>query len=141
MKDPIAIYENLKEQYFKYINTAFSIDDLDLKLKRKKEYLPEGKDKNNVLAQEPYLELIKPYPSSGKKISDLTLEDIRKENGTNYFSNQEELKLYQKFCLAGLVGDFPLYQHQIDMIKNYALGMNCIRKDRILFIATLCLLG
>jgi hypothetical protein len=35
MKNPIGIYENLKEQYFKYINTAFSIDDLDLKLKRK----------------------------------------------------------------------------------------------------------
>jgi hypothetical protein len=126
MKDPIAIYENLKEQYFKYINTAFSIDDSDLKLKRKKEYLPEGKDKNNVLAQEPYLELIKPYPSSGKKISDLKLEEIIKMDGTNYFSNQEELKLYKEFCLAGLVGDFPLYQHQIDMIKNYALGKNCI---------------
>ena len=126
MNDPIAIYENLKEQYFKYINTAFSIDDSDLKLKRKKEYLPEGKDKNNVLAQEPYLELIKPYPSSGKKISDLKLEEIIKMDGTNYFSNQEELKLYKEFCLAGLVGNFPLYQHQIDMIKNYALGKNCI---------------
>ena len=78
MKNPIAIYENLKEQYFKYIDTAFSIDDLDLKLNRKKEYLPEGKDINNVLAQEPYLELIKPYPSSGKKISDLKLEEIIK---------------------------------------------------------------
>ena len=25
MKDPIGIYENLKEQYFKYIDTAFSV--------------------------------------------------------------------------------------------------------------------
>jgi Lhr-like helicase len=126
MKDPIGIYENLKEQYFKYIDTAFSVDDHQFKEKRKAEYLPDGKDLNNVLAQEPYLELIKPYPSSGIKISDLKLEDILNENGSNYFSNQEELELYQEFCSAGLVGNFPLYQHQIDMIKNYALGKNCI---------------
>ena len=85
--------------------------------------MPDGKDSNNILAQEPYLELIKPYPSSGKEITDLKLEDIPKDsNGSNYFSSQEELELFQKFCKAGLVGDFPLYQHQIDMIKNYALG-------------------
>jgi len=127
MKDPIGIYENLKEQYFKYIDTAFSVDDLDFKTKRKEVYLPDGKDSNNILAQEPYLELIKPYPSSGKEITDLKLEDIPKDsNGSNYFSSQEELELFKKFCKAGLVGDFPLYQHQIDMIKNYALGKNCI---------------
>ena len=127
MKDPIGIYENLKEQYFKYIDTAFSVDDPDFKRKRKEVYLPDGKDSNNILAQEPYLELIKPYPSSGKEITDLKLEDIPKDsNGSNYFSSQEELELFQKFCKAGLVGDFPLYQHQIDMIKNYALGKNCI---------------
>ena len=127
MKDPIGIYENLKEQYFKYIDTAFSLDDPDFKTKRKEVYLPDGKDSNNILAQEPYLELIKPYPSSGKEITDLKLEDIPKDsNGSNYFSSQEELELFQKFCKAGLVGDFPLYQHQIDMIKNYALGKNCI---------------
>ena len=126
MKDPIGIYENLKEQYFKYIDTAFSVDDSDFKKKRREIYLPEGADKNNVLAQEPYLEVIKPYPSSGKKITDVELEEIVDSSGDYYFSNQEELELFQNFCLSGLVGDFPLYQHQIDMIKNYALGKNCI---------------
>lgn len=126
MKDPIGIYENLKEAYFKYIDTAFSVDDAELKSIRKAEYLPEGKDENNVLAQEPYLELIKPYPSSGKKITNLKLEDITDSSGDYYFSNQQEIELFQNFCLGGLVGDFPLYQHQIDMIKNYALGKNCI---------------
>jgi Lhr-like helicase len=127
MKDPIGVYEKLKEQYFKYIDTAFSVDDLEFKTKRKEEYLPEGRDLNNVLAQEPYLELIKPYPSSGKKITDLSIDDIINKDGTNYFSNQEELELFQKFCLSGLVEESrPLYQHQIEMIKNYAKGNNCI---------------
>jgi DEAD/DEAH box helicase domain-containing protein len=126
MKDPIGIFENLKEQYFKYIDTAFSVDDSDFKKKRREIYLPEGTDKNNVLAQEPYLELIKPYPSSGKKITDVALEEIVDSSGNHYFSDQEELELFQHFCLSGLVGNFPLYQHQIDMIKNYALGKNCI---------------
>jgi DEAD/DEAH box helicase domain-containing protein len=126
MKNPIGIYENLKEQYFKYIDTAFSVDDSDFKRRRKEIYLPEGKDMNNVLAQEPYLELIKPYPSSGQTIKDIKIEDIKDSKGNNYFSNMEELELFQDFCLTGLVGDFPLYQHQIDMIKQYALGKNCI---------------
>ena len=126
MKDPIGIYENLKEQYFKYIDTAFAVDDIEFKKKRKEIYLPEGKDTNNVLAQEPYLELIKPYPSSGKKITDLKIDEIKDALSNNYFSNPEELELFQKFCLSGLVGNFPLYQHQIEMIKNYATGKNCI---------------
>jgi Lhr-like helicase len=127
MKDPIGVYEKLKEQYFKYIDTAFSVDDIEFKTKRKEEYLPDGKDYNNVLAQEPYLELIKPYPSSGKKITDLSIDDIINDDGTNYFSNQEELELFQKFCLSGLVEENrPLYEHQIEMIKNYAKGNNCI---------------
>jgi DEAD/DEAH box helicase domain-containing protein len=126
MKDPIGIYENLKEQYFKYIDTAFAVDDIELKKKRKEIYLPEGKDNNNVLAQEPYLELIKPYPSSGKKITDIKIDEVKDALGNNYFSNQEELELFQNFCLSGLVGKFPLYQHQIEMIKNYAAGKNCI---------------
>jgi DEAD/DEAH box helicase domain-containing protein len=126
MKDPIGIYENLKEQYFKYIDTAFAVDDIEFKKKRKEIYLPEGKDTNNILAQEPYLELIKPYPSSGKKITDLKIDEIKDALSNNYFSNPEELELFQKFCLSGLVGNFPLYQHQIEMIKNYATGKNCI---------------
>ena len=39
MKDPIKIYENLKEQYFKYIDTAFSVDDESFTAKRKELYL------------------------------------------------------------------------------------------------------
>ena len=93
MKNPIGIYENLKEQYFKYIDTAFSVDDSDFKRRRKEVYLPEGKDKNNILAQEPYLELIKPYPSSGQTIKDIKIEDIKDSKGNNYFSNMEELEL------------------------------------------------
>ncbi len=100
MKDPIGIYENLKEAYFKYIDTAFSVDDAEFKNIRKAEYLPEGKDENNVLAQEPYLELIKPYPTSGKKITNLKLEDITDSSGDYYFSNQQELELFQNFCLS-----------------------------------------
>jgi len=126
MKYPICIYENLKEQYFKYIDTAFSVDDPDFKRRRKEIYLPEGTDNNNVLAQEPYLELIKPYPSSGKKITDIKIDEVKDAYGNNYFSSQQELELFQNFCLSGLVGEFPLYQHQIDMIKNYAAGKNCI---------------
>lgn len=123
MKDPIKIYENLKEQYFKYIDTAFSVDDESFTAKRKELYLS---NEHKILAQEPYLELIKPYPSSGTKISQLKLEDIKKPDGSNYFESEEELQLFKDFCLAGLVGDFPLYDHQIQMIKNYAAGKNCI---------------
>ena len=122
MKDPIKIYKELKEEYFKYIETAFSVENPRFNARRKELFLS---DEHKILAQDPYLELIRPYPSGGKKISDLTIADIKNADDTNYFS-QEELDLYKTFCLAGLVGDYPLYQHQIEMIQNYALGKNCI---------------
>ena len=123
MKDPIKIYENLKMQYFKYIDTTYTIDNEALRSKRKELYLS---DEHKILAQEPYLELIKPYPSSGTKISDISFDQIKKSDGTSYFSDEAELKLFKDFCLSGLVGDFPLYAHQIEMLQRYAEGKNCI---------------
>ena len=123
MKDPIGIYEELKEEYFKYIETAFSVDDTSFKKKRKELFLS---NEYKILAQEPYLELIKPYPSSGKKITDFQLSDFKNSEGYNYFDNNQELSLFKDFCLSGLIGDYPLYQHQIEMIQNYALGKHCI---------------
>lgn len=123
MKDPIKIFENLKQKYFQYIDTAFAVDDKNFSKKRKELYLS---DEHKILAQEPYLELITAYPSSGRRISDLKIEEITKSDGTPYFENSDELKLFQQFCLAGLIGDFPLYEHQVEMLKNYAAGKNCI---------------
>ena len=124
MRDPIRIYEELKEEYFKYIETAFSVDDPLFKEKRKQLYLS---DEHKILAQEPYLEFIKPYPSSGKKISDLQLDDFKKQDEASYFNNQEELDLFKNFCLAGLVDkENSLYKHQLEMIQNYTKGKNCI---------------
>ena len=123
MKDPIGIYEELKEEYFKYIETAFSVDDSSFKEKRKELFLS---NEYKILAQEPYLELIKPYPSSGKKITDFQLADFKNSDGNNYFDNNQELSLFKNFCLSGLIGDYPLYQHQIEMIQNYTLGKHCI---------------
>ena len=123
MKDPIKIYNELKEEYFKYIETAFSVDNSQFNQRRKQIYLS---NEYNMLAQVPYLELIKPYPSEGKKISDLKIDEIKNADGTNYFSNDAELTLFQNFCLAGLVGDYALYNHQVEMIQYYASGKNCI---------------
>jgi len=123
MKDPIGIYENLKQQYFKYIDTAFHVDNEDFSRERKELYL--GKE-SRELAQEPYLEIIRPYPSSGKRISELKIEEIKGPDGSNYFNTEAELVLFKNFCLCGLVGNFPLYDHQVNMLKQYAQGKNCI---------------
>jgi Lhr-like helicase len=123
MKDPIKIYNELKEEYFKYIETAFSVDDSRFNLRRRQLFLSE---EHKILAEEPYLELIRPYPSSGIKISDLRIDQIKNADGTSYFKSDEELALFKKFCLVGLVGNFPLYNHQVEMIQNYASGKNCI---------------
>jgi DEAD/DEAH box helicase domain-containing protein len=123
MIDPILIYNELKEEYLKYIETAFSVDDQRFNAQRRELYLSK---EHNILAQEPYMELIRPYPSSGLKIQEISIDEIKNQDGTNYFSTDEELVLFKNFCNAGLVGNYPIYKHQLEMIKRYAYGKNCI---------------
>ena len=115
MKDPIGSFETIKENFIRYVKTAFGTKFEGVEKER---YDLLNYDK--VLYRKPWIEPLADYVSSGKKIDDLTLEDLG-----NALS-KAEANTFKGLVNTGLVGNFPLHSHQAEMLKQALLGNNCI---------------
>lgn len=115
MKDPIGSFETIKENFIRYVKTAFRTKFEDVEKER---YDLLNYDK--VFYRKPWIEPLPDYVSSGKKINDLTLEDLG-----NTLS-EAEAKTFKRLVNTGLVGNFPLHYHQAEMLKEALRGNNCI---------------
>lgn len=115
MKDPIGSFETIKENFIRYVKTAFGTRFEGVEKER---YDLLNYDK--VLYRKPWIEPLPDYVSSGKKINDLTAEDLGNA------LNEAEAKAFKGLVNTGLVGNFPLHSHQAEMLKQALLGNNCI---------------
>ncbi|MDD4994031.1 MAG: DEAD/DEAH box helicase [Paludibacter sp.] len=115
MKDPIGSFETIKENFIRYVKTAFGTKFEGVEKER---YDLLNYDK--VLYRKPWIEPLPDYVSSGKKINDLTIEDF------GYALSEVEANTFKGLVNTGLVGNFPLHSHQAEMLKQTLLGNNCI---------------
>lgn len=115
MKDPIGSFETIKENFIRYVKTAFGTKFEGVEKER---YDLLNYDK--VLYRKPWIEPLPDYISSGKKINDLTAEDLGNA------LNEAEVETFKGLVNTGLIGNFPLYSHQAEMLKQALLGNNCI---------------
>jgi len=115
MKDPIGSFETIKENFIRYVKTAFGTKFEGVEKERY-----DLLNYDRVLYRKPWIEPLPDYVSSGKKISDLTIEDLG-----NALS-EAEVNTFKGLVNTGLVGNFPLHSHQAEMLKQALLGNNCI---------------
>jgi DEAD/DEAH box helicase domain-containing protein len=115
MKDPIGSFDTIKENFIRYVKTAFGTKFEGVEKER---YDLLNYDK--VLYRKPWIEPLPDYVSSGKKINDLILEDLGNA------LNETEANTFKGLVNTGLIGDFPLHSHQAEMLKQALLGNNCI---------------
>ena len=66
MDDPVGAFEKVRESYLLYVKTAFATQYPGLEAERDSILRQAG-----VISQEPWIEPLPRYESSGKKISDL----------------------------------------------------------------------
>jgi ATP-dependent helicase YprA (DUF1998 family) len=115
MRDPIGSFEAIKENFIRYVKTAFRTKFESVEKER---YDLLNYDK--VLYRKPWIEPLPDYASSNKHIDDLTTEDLGNA------LNSMELNTFKGLVNTGLVGNFPVYTHQAEMLKEALLGNNCI---------------
>ena len=116
MKNPIYSFDTIKDNYIRYVETAFNtkFDSVD---QERKEMLNQDK----VLYREPWIEPLPDYKSSNLLISDLAIEDLGGR------VTAAELEIFKGLVKTGLFTDaFPLHYHQADMLKKVMSGKNCI---------------
>ncbi|CAG7658398.1 DEAD/DEAH box helicase [Paenibacillus allorhizosphaerae] len=115
MTNPILAFEDIRNNFIRYIQTAFGTRYPAIELERQELLLKPG-----VLAQEPFIEPLPRYKSSKMRVAELTAKELPG------FSDQE-VKLFQQFASCGLFNpSLPLYVHQARMLETALSGKNCV---------------
>jgi DEAD/DEAH box helicase domain-containing protein len=116
MKDPIGSFETIKENFIRYVETAFGTKFEGIERER---YALLNYDK--VLYRQPWIEPLSDYVSSNKRIDDLTSEDLGNALNTN------EANTFKELVKTGLFqANIKLHSHQAEMLRQALEGNNCI---------------
>ncbi len=114
MRDPIGSFETIKENFIRYIKTAFKTKFNTLEEEREA-LLNEDK----VLYRQPWIEPLPEYQSSGKTVNDLLPDDLPG-------LNEAQRYIFKGLVNRGLIPGYELYAHQAQMLKEALAGKNCI---------------
>lgn len=116
MKDPIGSFEIIKENFIRYVETAFGTKFEGIEKER---YALLNYDK--VLYRKPWIEPLPDYVSSNKRIDDLSLADLGNA------LNMNEANTFKDLVKTGLFSaNIKLHSHQAEMLKQALEGNNCI---------------
>jgi DEAD/DEAH box helicase domain-containing protein len=116
MKDPIGSFETIKENFIRYVETAFGTKFAGIERER---YSLLNYDK--VLYRKPWIEPLPDYVSSNKRIDDLTLADLGNALNAN------EAETFKELVKTGLFdSNIKLHSHQAEMLRQALHGNNCI---------------
>ena len=114
MRDPVGAYERIKDSVISYIETAFATRFSSLEAERRA--LLRGPA---ALSQEPWIEPLPRYESSGKGVSELGADDL--PGLAPQIAHD-----FRSLAASGLIGDFALHQHQVDMLRKALGGESCV---------------
>jgi len=114
MVDPIGAFDEIRENFILYIKTAFGTRFPTLEQER--ENLLR---QNRVLNQEPWIEPLPRYQSSGKTIATLPEGDLPE-------MNTQQIEKFKTLVKCGLFDGRELYLHQANMLGKALQGKNCV---------------
>ncbi|MFX0114509.1 MAG: DEAD/DEAH box helicase [Candidatus Hodarchaeota archaeon] len=113
MKDPIGSFERIRDNFILYIKTAFGTQFPGLEKEREALLRFPG-----ILNQEPWIEPLPQYVT-GKRLNGLITDDVPGLGA----SPLERLK---SLATCGLIGNYPLYTHQLEMLRRVTEGQNAV---------------
>lgn len=115
MNSPIEAFEEIRNEFIRYVKTAFGTRYPSLESDRENLLLKSG-----ILSQVPFIEPLPRYKSSNKKIKDLNETDL-----PGLSINQ--INLFKHLVNCGLFSSkYPLYKHQKEMLNKVLLSKHSI---------------
>ena len=110
MNDPLGAFDRVRDNFLLYVKTAFGTRFPSLEMERETLLLRTAPGHPGVFHQEPWLEPMPRYQSA-KEIGELQDDEIAGLRG-------EELADFKTLASCGLIGDYPLFHHQLEMLKS-----------------------
>jgi ATP-dependent helicase YprA (DUF1998 family) len=115
MRDPITAFDTIKDNYIRYVETAFNTKFISVNSERKNKL-----NTDKVLYREPWIEPLPDYKSSGLTISELSKNEVPNMTDT-------ELDVFKSLVKTGLFSDsYPMYAHQASMLREAMSKKHCI---------------
>lgn len=114
MNDPIGAFEKIRDNFILYLKTAFGTQFPGLELEREAMLRqPE------ILNQQPWIEPLPRYQTD-RALSALSPADLRG-------IAPGAVERFKELVRCGLVvGDYPLYTHQVSMLQHAVSGQNAV---------------
>lgn len=113
MIDPIGSFQDIQRNFLLYIKTAFATKFPSIE--REREALL---NRPGVFRQEPWIEPLPRYQTV-KEITKLTPADIPG-------FDKESINDFVQFAACGLIGDYKLFGHQLEMLRRATSGQNAV---------------
>jgi DEAD/DEAH box helicase domain-containing protein len=113
MNDPIGAFERIRDNFILYVKTAFGTQFPGLELEREAMLRRAG-----ILNQQPWIEPLPRYMTD-RPLAALAPEDLPG-------MTPEALARFKELSLCGLIGDYPLYTHQVSMLQRAMAGHNAV---------------
>lgn len=129
MLDPLSVFETVRDNYIKYIETAFHTAFDDINAERRNLLLDEG-----ALCRIPWIEILPEYKEEAT-LSELEANfDRLNEQAGNFFVNIGQFKTFTSFLRTGLFDStdengsdrIRLYTHQVEMFTKALKGKHCV---------------
>ncbi|MDE0161344.1 MAG: DEAD/DEAH box helicase [Acidimicrobiaceae bacterium] len=114
MRDPVGAHKRITDSVISYIETAFATRFPSLEMERRALL-----QRPAALSQEPWIEPLPRYVSSGKRIDEVGADDLP---GLTPRAAED----FRSLASRGLIGDFILHQHQIEMLRKALGGQSCV---------------
>ncbi|KAA6340974.1 ATP-dependent RNA helicase SrmB [termite gut metagenome] len=112
MKNPINVFDSIKNNFILYVKTAFGTRYPQFEKERE-----ELLNRDKIFARAPWVEPLPDYKSSGFSINEIP--------GVPNL-NKDELTTFKALVGSGLVGNFKLHQHQYEMLQKAMEGNHCV---------------
>ena len=112
--DVIRSFDKVRESYIDYVKTAFGTQFPGFEREREALLTAAG-----AICQEPLVEPIPRYRSSGKTIHQLTPDDLPGMDNDTVVD-------FQELASCGLFGNYELYEHQAIMLRQALAGNHAL---------------
>ncbi len=118
MKDPIGTFERVRDNFIQYVKTAFRTQYRSVEAEREALLRATSEEEPGVFYRDPWVE---PLPR-------FTTRQTLAELGPAQLPNMEseEVTAFKELAGCGLIGNFPLYSHQVEMLRRSLSGQNAV---------------
>ena len=118
MNDPIGAFDRVRDNFLLYVQTAFGTRYPSLEIEREELLRRTSEGAPGVFHQEPWLEPLARYETQ-KRLTALAASDTP---GLDDATRSD----FAAFASCGLVGDYPIFTHQLQMLTTALSGRHAV---------------